>query len=132
MISSQICFYFHLKFKNLNDEIKDLLLIKAKRRITKIIFRRVNLIIQEHNAICLRQHRFNQFWKIYLKFEIFNFIFLVWFFAYESIFDPKLVLVNKIFFGNWLNNWIIVLSCFIYMIYLVSVKVLFKLLFLLI
>ena len=129
MISLQICFYFHLKFQNLNDEIKALILIKAKRRKTRKIFRRVNLIIQKHNEICLRQHRFNQFWKIYLKYQIFNFIFQVWFFAYESIFDPKLVLFNKIFFGNWLNNWIIVLSCFIYMIYLVSIKVFFKLLF---
>ena len=129
MISLQTCFYFHLKFRNLNDKIKALLLLKAKRRNAKKIFRCVNLIIQEHNVICSRQHRFNEFWKIYLKFEIFNFIFQVWFFAYESIFDPKLVLFNKIFFGNWLNNWIIVLSCFIYMIYLVSINVFFRIFF---
>ena len=115
----QICFYFHLKFKSMNVKLRKLRDSKRNVRIRL----RIYMIITEHNSICKTLKQFNNFWKFCLQTKICFFLFLEWFLIYEVSFDPKLILFNKLFFSAWLIAVSSILSCFIFIIYIVSTEV---------
>ena len=123
----QICFYFHLKFNNLNIQTKSLF---ANSKIDpRFVRRKVYLIINVHNAICWKLKRFNDFWKYHLISEFVFFLIMIWFYIYEIVFDIKLAIYNRLFLVNWLLTFSSLLSLFIYMVFIVSLEVRFLIMF---
>ena len=119
LISFQICLYIQLKFKSLNMKLNKLLESKQSIRIGK----RIDFMIDEHNAICRQLNDLNNFWKFYLQVIICFFLLVEWFFLYEVCFDSNLLIFNKMLLCFWLMFITSLLCCFIFIIYIASAEV---------
>ena len=83
----------------------------------------VYLILKEHNAICWRLKRFNDFWKYHLQYKFIFFLITIWYFVYECFFDIKLALLGRLTLSVFMSAFIVILGLNIYMIFKISQEI---------
>ena len=116
----QVCFYFNLKFRNL--KIKASKLRDSKRKL-KIKFRKVFLLVKEHEEICSMLHRFNNFWKVILFFIFSLYIVLIWSMAYPSIVYSNISLFQRLLMWLVLTETIATFAYISFIIFSISSEV---------
>ena len=117
-----MCFYFELKFHNLNVLAKSL--IDSKQKF-KIKTQKTYLLIKHHNDLCLKLDRFNNFWKYFLVSMMSFYILFIWVIMYCAMIH-SLNFLPKIFMRFLLVEIIVIFFSIEFVIFSVSLEVIFK------
>ena len=116
----QLCFYFQLKFNNLNIKAKSI--INSKQKV-KTSSKKINWIIKEHNDLCFMLKRFNDFWKYLLIVVLSYYIMFIWFSIYIDMIFKSSDLLTKLFMHFLLVEVIGTFACIVIIIFNVSIEV---------
>ena len=116
----QVCYYFQMKFHNLNVEAKSLLHSKQNNKIKA---RNVYKLIKQHNEMRLLLNRFNDFWKYLLVSLISFYAFIIWFLLYVHIVYPNLDFLPKLFMYMYLFGIINLFAAVVLIIFNLSIQV---------
>ena len=114
-----MCFYFQLKFHNLNVSAKSLINSKRKH---KVKVHKTYLLIKHHNDLCLKLERFNKFWKYFLVSMVFFYVLFIWFVMYSALISP-LDFLPKTFMRFLLIQVIVVFVSIEFIIFSISLEV---------
>jgi hypothetical protein len=108
-IFHQMCYYLNLRFDSVN---KSLDRISLNSNYNKIRVEELNLILREHNLICVTVKKYNDFWRIVLLSDALIHTFFVLVMIYLTFFSPNLLWI-RIFFSTLA---LIFFSCLLFVI----------------
>jgi hypothetical protein len=108
-IFHQMCYYLNLRFDSVN---KSLDRISLSNNYNKTRVEELNLILREHNLICVTVKKYNDFWSIVLLSDALIHTFFVLVMIYLTFFSPN-PLWLRIFFSTLA---VIFMSCLLFVI----------------